>query len=280
MWSSLGLPGLLDVHVHFLPDPVMRKVWAYFDGLDGGVAWPITYRTSADDRLARLRAMGVRRFPALVYPHKPDMAAWLNGWAAGFAAEVPEVWPTFTFFPEPSAVAYVTEALAGGAQIGKVHVQVGGFDPRDPLLEQVWGLCAEAGVPLVVHCGDGPTPGPFTGVGPIEAVLARHPSLTLVVAHLGMPRYGDFLDLATRFPRVHLDTTMAFTDFVERRSPFPPADRSRLLDLQDRICLGSDFPNIPHTYAHQVEALLRLDLGDAWLADVLWHNAARLLPVG
>ena len=281
VWAALGLPGILDVHVHFLPEPVMRKVWAFFDDVSNyGLEWPITYRTSEDDRLARLRALGVSRFTSLVYPHKPAMAAWLNDWAAEFAQRVPEVWQTFTFYPEPGAVDYVAKALAAGGQVGKVHVQVGGFDPRDPLLDEVWGICADAGTPLVVHCGDGPVPGPFTGAGPIGEVLARHPSLTLVVAHLGMPRYGDFLDLAERYDNVHLDTTMAFTDFSERAGAFPVQDRSRLLDLGHKILFGSDFPNIPHTFAHQVQSLQRLDLGDDWLRGVLWHNAGRLLPTG
>ena len=34
-WRSLGLPGLIDVHVHFLPDRLQDKVWAYFDGAAG-----------------------------------------------------------------------------------------------------------------------------------------------------------------------------------------------------------------------------------------------------
>ena len=50
----------------------------------------------------------------------------------------------------------------------------------------------------------------------------------------------------------------------------------RLPGLQDRILFGTDFPNIPYAYAHQVEALQRLDLGDDWMSDVLWHNGARL----
>ena len=28
---DLGLPGIVDLHVHFLPESVLRKVWAYFD---------------------------------------------------------------------------------------------------------------------------------------------------------------------------------------------------------------------------------------------------------
>jgi uncharacterized protein len=129
-------------------------------------------------------------------------------------------------------------------------------------------------VPVVVHCGSGPTPGPHTGPGPISAVLARHRRLIIIVAHLGAPEYGDFLDLAARHPGIHLDTTMAFTDFMERIAPFPAELIPRLAAAADRILLGTDFPNIPYPYLHQLEAL---DLGEAWLRAVCHDNAARLL---
>jgi uncharacterized protein len=103
--------------------------------------------------------------------------------------------------------------------------------------------------------------------------------LLLVVAHLGMPEYADFLTLAESYPRVHLDTTMAFTDFIERHAPFPRELRPRLRDLGDRVVLGSDFPTIPYSYAHQLESLARLDLGDDWLRAVCWHNGARLFGI-
>lgn len=282
VWQELGLPGLIDLHVHFMPKKVMDKVWAYFDAVGPltGTSWPIAYRTDEQDRLARLRAMGVRAFPSLVYPHKPDMAAWLNSWAGDFARQHGDVIQTATFFPEPAAAGYVRDALEAGARLFKAHVQVGAYDPRDPLLDEVWGQLAEAGVPVVVHCGSGPAPGEFTGPGPIGEVLARHPRLVAVIAHLGMPEYPEFLALADRFPRVHLDTTMAFTDFTEQRMPFPAELRPRLLDLGHRIVLGSDFPNTPHPYAHQLEALLRLDLGDYWLRAVLHGNADGLISPG
>jgi predicted TIM-barrel fold metal-dependent hydrolase len=53
----------------------------------------------------------------------------------------------------------------------------------------------------------------------------------------------------------------------------------RLAGLQDKVLFGADFPNIPHDYAHQVEVLARLRLGDDWMRSVLWHNGARLLGV-
>lgn len=104
-WRRLALPGLIDVHTHFLPPRVLEKVWGYFDrrGPLVGREWPIAYRYDEGRRVALLRSFGVRRFTALVYPHKPGMAQWLNGWAADFARRVPECLPSATFFPEPSA---------------------------------------------------------------------------------------------------------------------------------------------------------------------------------
>ena len=279
--GALGIDGFVDIHVHFMPDNVLRKVWAHFDALAEsgrhGLAWPITYRTDERQRLATLATLGVVRFTSLLYPHKPDMAQWLNDWAADFAARVPGCARSATFFPEPAAAHYVRAALEAGTRVFKTHVQVGAFDPADPLLDPVWGVIADAGVPVVCHCGSGPFPGEFTGPGPISAVLSRHPQLTLVVAHAGLPEYEQFLDLVERYPRVHLDTTMAFTDFVCGRWPYPADLLPRLAAAGDRVVLGSDFPNIPYPYAHQIQALIDLDLGEPWLRAVLSENGLRLL---
>src|ERR1700722_2442129 len=178
-WAGLGLPGLVDIHTHFMPPNVLAKVWAFFaagHALDGA-AWPIVYQRPEAERLALLRGFGVRRFSALLYPHKPDMAAWLNSWAADFAARTPDALHSATFFAEPGAAGYVAEAIGAGARLFKAHLQVGGYDPRDPLLDPVWGLLAEAGVPVIVHCGSGPTAGGYTGPGPMSEVLARHRTL-------------------------------------------------------------------------------------------------------
>lgn len=282
IWTALGLPGIVDVHTHFMPKRVLDKVWAYFDSRGPliGREWPITYRQDEEQRAQTLRDFGVRRFTSLVYPHKPQMAAWLNEWARQFAAHTPDCLPTATFYPEPEANAYVGAAISSGTKVFKVHIQVGAFEPNDPLLDGVWGAIEDAGVPVVIHCGSGPAPGEFTGPDPIERLLTRYPRLPLVVAHMGMPEYGAFLDLCTEYSEVHLDTTMAFTAFAEEIAPFPPDLLPRVKDVGDRILWGSDFPNIPYTYAEALTAVTELDgVDDAWRRAVLHDNAARLFTL-
>jgi uncharacterized protein len=277
-WTALGVPGLFDVHVHFLPPRMQARVWHHFDSAGPliGREWPIRYRGSEEERVAQLRALGVRRFSALSYAHVAGMAEPLNDWAAEFADRVPECLRSATFFPEPGVEEYVAKRLVSGVDVFKVHVQVGGFDLRDPLLDPVWGVLAEAGTPVVVHAGSGPVPTPLTGPEPLRAVLERHPRLTAVVAHMGAPEYAEFLSLAERFDRVHLDTTMAFTDFFEAEAAYPRELLPRLRAVGDKVLLGSDFPSIPYRYGHQLESLAALGLGEDWLRGVCWGNGARL----
>ncbi|WP_253908568.1 hypothetical protein [Arthrobacter sp. H41] len=52
-WERLGLPELIDIHTDFLPERMLRRVWAHFDeaGPLVGRPWPITYRWNQEDRL-------------------------------------------------------------------------------------------------------------------------------------------------------------------------------------------------------------------------------------
>jgi uncharacterized protein len=175
--AALGLPGLADVHVHFMPESMQRKVWAYFDNAEShyGTPWPVTYRTDEAVRLETLRTLGLRAIPALTYPHAPGMAVWLNAWCRDFAGRVPDAVHCATFYPEPGVGDYVVEAVEAGARLFKMHVQVGQFSPDDAVLDPAWAVLAEQGVPVVIHAGSAPIPGTYTGPAAVGRVLARHP---------------------------------------------------------------------------------------------------------
>ena len=54
---DLGLPGLQDIHTHFLPPRVMAKVRAQFDAAGPliGRPWPLHYRDEDDVYAAYVR---------------------------------------------------------------------------------------------------------------------------------------------------------------------------------------------------------------------------------
>jgi uncharacterized protein len=264
------------VHVHFLPPPIQKAVWAVFDaaGPKIGRPWPIRYRASHEERVALLREMGVRRFSTLPYAHKPGVATYLNDWSREFALAHGEVLWSGTFYPEDGVAAYVGALVEDGVEVFKLHLQVGEFHLDDPLLDGVWGTLEDAAVPIVVHAGSGPVGNDFTGPESMQRLLARHPRLAVVVAHMGAPEVEAFLRIAETHERVRLDTTMVFTDFFG--VDYPAALLPRLAELQDKVLLGSDFPTIPYPYVEQLDGLARLDLGDDWLRAVCWENGASL----
>lgn len=277
--EALGIPGIIDLHVHFMPDRVQQKVWGFFDRLPemGEPVWPIAYRYSDEERVQVLRNIGVTAFTTLNYAHRPGMAAWLNEYSKTFAVEHNDAIRSATFYPEPGVDELVAQVLQDGVQIFKIHIQVGGFSPLDPLLSSAWQQIAEAGVPVVMHCGNGPHGGEFTGPGPVFELVERYPDLVLVIAHMGMPEYNEFADLARRSPNVYLDTTMIGTSYVENLAPIPSGYLEQMAELSDKVVLGTDFPTIPYSYSHQIEALHNWGLGEAWMRKVLWENPKKLL---
>jgi predicted TIM-barrel fold metal-dependent hydrolase len=274
--QDLGIPGLFDIHVHFMPDRMQQAVWRHFDGLP--VPWGIRYRTDDATRVRTLRTLGVRRYTALAYAHKPGMAAWLNEFTLSFAEQNPAAVASFTFFPEAAATADVDAALARGGRVAKVHLQVSKFDPLDPLLATVWERLQSSATPVVIHAGavpDGSGGEQWCGMDPVRRLLRHHPGLVLVLAHLGAPDYEDAVRLAGDFPQLLMDTAMTLVD--EGGFEYPRVLMNWLEASPRRVLFGSDFPTFPHDYAAQVRGLAIRGFGDDWLRRVLWQNAAGIL---
>ncbi|MEX1162160.1 MAG: amidohydrolase family protein [Nitriliruptor sp.] len=276
--ETLGLSGIVDVHVHLLPDRLQEAVWGFFDRLEDP-PWPITYREDETTRLATLRGLGVVAHTALAYGHKPGVAAWCNDHTLAAADRHPQIVPTFTFHAEDDAAEYVADAIARGGRAAKVHLQVGRFHATDPHLDDVWPQLAAARIPAVVHASavygvDGG--GEYCGPDAIRALLDRHPDVTVVVAHLGAPDVEGFVTLAEQAPTLRLDTAMVLTD-PPYLADVPEELLDRVRGLADRLLFGSDFPTIPHAYAAQVRGLARLELDRNALRGVFHHHAAHLL---
>lgn len=276
--DDLGLSGIVDLHVHAMPERLQEAVWRFFDRLEDP-PWPIRYREEADARLDHLARIGVERHTALAYAHRPGMLGWLNDHTLGLADAREAVVPTFTIHPDPDVDEQTARAIARGGAVVKVHTQVGRFHTTDPRLDGAWQQIAAARLPVVLHAtavygvagGD-----EYCGIDTVRALLDRHPDLCVVVAHLGMPDYADAVALARGAPQVHLDTAMTLHDGpVSER--VPPEVVEALGELSDRVVFGSDYPSIPHEYAAQVRALARLGLDDDGLRALLSGNARRLL---
>ena len=53
---------------------------------------------------------------------------------------------------------------------------------------------------MVIHAGHAPVAAAYTGPDSFAPLLARHPRLTAIIAHMGAPDYADFVRLASQRP--------------------------------------------------------------------------------
>ncbi|HXU68839.1 MAG TPA: amidohydrolase family protein [Polyangia bacterium] len=268
---------IIDAHVHLFPPRVFDAIWRWFDRH----AWNIRYRLYAEEVLAHLRAHGIARVVGLTYSHKPDMARSLNAFMAELARAHPELVALGTVLPgEPDAPAIVDEALRLGLRGFKIHCHVQQMGPDDPRLDPVYARAADAGVPVVIHSGRQPLHAAY-GVD-IEAIcsadatrraLERHPTLTMVVPHLGDDEEGAYFALLDEFPNLHLDTTMIVGGYFERR-----IDPALLEAHADRILYGTDFPNIPYEWDRELR-WIEANLSSRARGKILGGNAARVFRI-
>lgn len=276
--EGAGVPAgvrVYDAHVHLFPDRVFEAIWRWFDAH----AWSVRYRLHAEQVIEFLLSRGVARFSALHYAHKPGMARSLNTFVAELARAHSQIVPFGTVMPgEPDAEAIVKEAFGLGMHGLKLHCHVQKVAADDARLDPVYALCASAGRPVVIHAGREPSsPGygldvrGLCGAEQIDRVLMRHPTLTLVVPHLGADEYDAYLALLDRHEHLYLDTTMAIAGFFDE---VPPA--TLFPGRVDRLLFGTDFPNVPYAWDRELKRVLQVVTDPDDRDALLWGNASRI----
>ena len=165
--------------------------------------------------------MGVRRFSTLPYAHKPGVAAYLNDWSRTFAADVPEVLWSGTFFPEDGVAAYVAELVDAGVELFKLHLQVGGVPPRRPAARRGVGAargrrtCRSWCTPA--RCRSATT---SPGRGRCSGCSSGTRGCRSSSRTWARRRWCGSCALAEQYERVRLDTTMVLHRLL-RRCPTP-----------------------------------------------------------
>jgi len=161
-----------------------------------------------------------------------------------------------------------------GAVAVKVHPVHGAFRPDRDDMYPVYQLCAERGVPVIVHTGPSIFPGSQPEAGDpalMDPIAAGFPGVQFVLAHGGRAHwYADAARMALARDNVWLD----LAGLPPKRLPGYYAGFD-LPALAARWIFGTDWPGVPGV-AKNVRAIAALGLPADILAAVLAGNAARL----
>ena len=267
------LDGLrvLDAHVHLAPE---RLAVAVRDALTRMYGWQLAGPLDPAAVLAEVRAAGADRCVHLPYAHRAGIAAGLNEHSASLATAWADVVAFATVHPDdPDPVGMLAGAVEAGCRGLKVHCPVQRTRADDPRMQSVYAWCADHGIPVLMHAGHGPDAHTeHGGVEPFRALLRRHPTLRICVAHLGAPEADAFLDLLPAHPSLWLDVSSVLHDLDAAGTT-----AARVGAAADRLVYGSDHPNVPLRPAEAMTHLGALGLARDRLAAVLWDNGHAFL---
>ena len=272
---------LVDVHLHAARLPTLKQAWRTWaqDFGDSGVLGGVYDAEGTVDPA---------RFDAYLAAEGVDIALLF----AEYSPKVTGIQPVEDLLPltahsdrmrlvanvNPHLHYPVEEELGRQLDLGavacKIHPVHAGFPANDRSMYPAYGLCQEAGIPLVVHCGTSTFPGSTNAYADpivLDDVLRDFRSLVVVLAHGGRGWWYDAAAfLALTHERVWIEL-----------SGLPP---SRLRDyyarqswsrLTRKMIFGTDWPGVPGI-ARNARAVAALCPSDEVAALVLAGNAARV----
>lgn len=275
----LGLPPVIDCHVHVFPPFLFQSVWKWFD--EHG--WRIRYQLTTEEIFAFLLDRGIQHIVALQYAHKAGIARELNRYMVERCARMPgRITGLATVYPgEDDGVDILEEAFRAGLGGLKLHAHVQCFDVNSASMEPLYDCCRRHDKPILMHVGREPKssaykcdPHKICKADKLERVLRDFPGLRICVPHLGFDELEAYRRLLERYDTLWLDTTMVITDY------FPLQEAVDLSAYRiERILYGSDFPNIPYAWDRELKVLQATGMTEDALAKITWKNAADLFAI-
>lgn len=290
------MTGLLDVHTHSFPDDVQGREWLESLGIEN------PSRSGEHHELARLMDEGgIERAVILLYYRAPgrfdelvvggtseeeararvaDEIRDYNRWGLEIGTADPRFIPFVGVNARFMSAREIRDEIAYGAAkgAGGVKITPGSMEAYadDPILEPIFEGCIDAGIPLLSQSGRGSGAGPASGADPWGhprywfEPLARHPELTVILAHMAHGHEDTLCELLAARPNAYTDTSMRLSGLGKpgRWSAQELADEIRKLGV-NRVLFGTNYPFVnPAVYA---EVFASLPLTEAE-RDIVGHE--------
>ncbi len=278
---------VIDTHVHLYPP---RRLGGLMRWVHRGMpGHPVPVDITVDQAVADLRAAGVERFFAAVFPLVPGEARELNRFNAELARRVPGMIPLGTAHQDDADPGAVAEEALGplGLKGIKLHPMVMKMAPDDPRMAGVYAAAQEAERPLLVHTGFEEGYGRTPEKAQWEALFSRYPRLAFILAHSFFPDLAYAFSLLPRFENVLLDLTnvigmLRWADgplpFGVSRSTWGMEEFAAALDAnRTRVLFGSDHPAGMGTMEDVVRQVETFGLEKETVERILYGNARALV---
>jgi predicted TIM-barrel fold metal-dependent hydrolase len=192
----------------------------------------------------------------------------------------------FAGVDDPKGVDSVAQLRRAVEELGlrglKLHPDVHSFSPSDPEMVPLIRCAAELNVPVLIHSFPG---GMIRGYfnlshpGHIDTLKRRVPDATIIVGHMGWPRYMDLLTIG-QIPGVYVETSWGLTNIAELNGTTYTAKLLRIIGAEN-IVFGSDWlgPGIGEEQQRQLRLIENLNLSREEKEGILGENIRKVLAL-
>ncbi|MHA1199973.1 MAG: amidohydrolase family protein, partial [Candidatus Heimdallarchaeaceae archaeon] len=160
----------------------------------------------------------------------------------------------------------------------KLHPGIQNFSPADPEIVPLIKKAAELRIPTFIHMVPFPIHGDFNNclVEHIAVLWKRVPDATILIGHMGFPRWFDLLTIAT-LPNIYVETSWGLTMLSDLFGLDFVAKFIRKIGVNN-VIFGSDWfgQGWPET-STQIELIQNLDLSKTEKAKILGENIQEVL---
>lgn len=270
------LPEWVDCHVHLYPDRLQQAVKKWFRSLTD---WEQPYLDrDAESLVNMLTDWGVEEIFSLHYAHKPNMSLDLNRWVNDFIDDTGQltIHPFGAVHPEDDNLdRTITETLDEMEFPGfKIQCSVMGITADDPRLDPIAEALVKRNKGLVIHTGTAPEEDGTGGIEYFRPFMKKHPSLKVLVPHLGMMEFEEFAALLPEHENLYFDVSAT----LNPRYDFPwETFKSYLDEFPDRFLFGTDLPLNETPPPALVRTLLDRDWSSSVYSRLLRKNARQFL---
>ena len=208
-----------------------------------------------------------------------------NDYVAQAVDSYPDVFIGFCSVDPRKGKAAVEELERSVLSLGlrglKLHPIHQAFFPDDPAFIPLFAKAEELGIPVLMHSGyaaagaNAPGGGGFElaysrPIPHVDSLAARHPDLTIIMAHPAWPWIQEQVAVALHKSNVFIDLSGWAPRYIPKELISEASGR-----LRKKVLFGSDYPYIsPVTWLEQFQ---ELDIRDESRPLILHDNAARIL---
>ena len=211
-----------------------------------------------------------------------------NDYVAQTVDSYPDVFIGFCSVDPRKGKAAVEELERSVLSLGlrglKLHPIHQAFFPDDPAFIPLFAKAEELGIPVIMHSGyaaagaNAPGGGGFElaysrPIPHVDSLAARHPDLTIIMAHPAWPWIQEQVAVALHKSNVFIDLSGWAPRYIPKELIVEASGR-----LRKKVLFGSDYPYIsPVTWLEQFQDL---DIREEARPLILHDNAARILNLG